>query len=245
MKCDSRASLLAHTFISPCFGCELKAKVVTQKMLFQKITYASMASKYISLFFFFVYFSLLSPFKEDDYECYIHFHFLLFLWNYDKRWWQMWHSLSSFPLLMKPGQKTTMNVLHPCVFFFLHCRKQWQASPLIIVFYNSKKKHKNPKEDDELFDSSLSSTTQEKKPWCWFSWVARNVDKLLSSSSSFRFFSSLVEMITSQKACCCFLLFFFTCRRCRWVGILTCHHPWLFAFNCRRWWWASRLIITF
>jgi len=29
MRCDSQASLLAHTFASPCFGCELKAKVVT------------------------------------------------------------------------------------------------------------------------------------------------------------------------------------------------------------------------
>jgi len=29
MKCDSRASLLAHTFTSPCFGRKPKAKVVT------------------------------------------------------------------------------------------------------------------------------------------------------------------------------------------------------------------------
>jgi hypothetical protein len=29
MKCDSRASLLAHTFISPCFGCKPKVKVAT------------------------------------------------------------------------------------------------------------------------------------------------------------------------------------------------------------------------
>jgi hypothetical protein len=29
MKCDSRTSLLAHTFASPCFGLEPKAKVAT------------------------------------------------------------------------------------------------------------------------------------------------------------------------------------------------------------------------
>jgi hypothetical protein len=29
MKCDSRASLLAHTFASPCLGCKPKAKVMT------------------------------------------------------------------------------------------------------------------------------------------------------------------------------------------------------------------------
>jgi hypothetical protein len=29
MKCDSQASLLAHTFTSPCFGHEPKARVAT------------------------------------------------------------------------------------------------------------------------------------------------------------------------------------------------------------------------
>jgi hypothetical protein len=29
MKCDSQASFLARTFVSPCFGRELKAKVAT------------------------------------------------------------------------------------------------------------------------------------------------------------------------------------------------------------------------
>jgi hypothetical protein len=29
MKCDSHASLLAHTFISPCFGHKPKARVAT------------------------------------------------------------------------------------------------------------------------------------------------------------------------------------------------------------------------
>ncbi len=32
MKCDTRASLLAYTFASPCIGCKLKAKVATQMM---------------------------------------------------------------------------------------------------------------------------------------------------------------------------------------------------------------------
>jgi hypothetical protein len=32
MKCDSQASLLAHTFASPCLGREFKAKVVTMMM---------------------------------------------------------------------------------------------------------------------------------------------------------------------------------------------------------------------
>jgi hypothetical protein len=31
MKCDFWASLLAHTFTSPCLGCEPKVKVVTPK----------------------------------------------------------------------------------------------------------------------------------------------------------------------------------------------------------------------
>jgi hypothetical protein len=78
-----------------------------------------------------------------------------------------------------------------------------------------------------------------------FSWVARNTDKLPKSSSSFSFSYSLVEMITSREACCCFLLFFLTCRRCWWIGIPTCRHPWLFVFSRRRWWWASWLIIAF
>jgi len=30
MRWDFQASVLAHTFASPCFGCEPKAKVVTQ-----------------------------------------------------------------------------------------------------------------------------------------------------------------------------------------------------------------------
>jgi len=29
MKCDSRVSLLAYTFASPCLGCEPKARVAT------------------------------------------------------------------------------------------------------------------------------------------------------------------------------------------------------------------------
>jgi hypothetical protein len=33
MKCDSRASLLARTFASPCLGHKPKARVVTQKKL--------------------------------------------------------------------------------------------------------------------------------------------------------------------------------------------------------------------
>jgi hypothetical protein len=32
MKCDSRASFLAHTFVSPCFVRKPKAKVATQNM---------------------------------------------------------------------------------------------------------------------------------------------------------------------------------------------------------------------
>jgi hypothetical protein len=32
MKCDSRASLLAHTFASLCLGCEPKARVMTYKV---------------------------------------------------------------------------------------------------------------------------------------------------------------------------------------------------------------------
>jgi len=31
MKCDSWASHLAHTFASPCFGCEPKVRVTTHK----------------------------------------------------------------------------------------------------------------------------------------------------------------------------------------------------------------------
>jgi len=34
MKCDSRASLLAHTFASPSFGREPKAKVVTTHLTY-------------------------------------------------------------------------------------------------------------------------------------------------------------------------------------------------------------------
>jgi hypothetical protein len=29
IRCDSRASLFAHTLVSPCFGYELKVRVVT------------------------------------------------------------------------------------------------------------------------------------------------------------------------------------------------------------------------
>jgi hypothetical protein len=36
-KCDSRASLLAHTFTSPCLGCEPKVKVVTGKFMFSQM----------------------------------------------------------------------------------------------------------------------------------------------------------------------------------------------------------------
>jgi len=34
VKCDSRASFLAHTFVSPCLGYEPKAKTATQPLLF-------------------------------------------------------------------------------------------------------------------------------------------------------------------------------------------------------------------
>jgi hypothetical protein len=33
MKCDSWASFLAHTFTSPCLGCELKVRVMTHTYL--------------------------------------------------------------------------------------------------------------------------------------------------------------------------------------------------------------------
>jgi hypothetical protein len=33
MKCDSRASLLARTFASPCPGCEPKVKVTTKPII--------------------------------------------------------------------------------------------------------------------------------------------------------------------------------------------------------------------
>jgi len=34
MRCDSRASLLAHTLAGPCFGCELKVRVTTILIVF-------------------------------------------------------------------------------------------------------------------------------------------------------------------------------------------------------------------
>jgi hypothetical protein len=41
MKCDSQPSHLAHTFTSPCFGRELKARVVTNGIKHNKIFYRS------------------------------------------------------------------------------------------------------------------------------------------------------------------------------------------------------------
>jgi len=38
IKCDSQASLLAHTFISPCFGHKPKAKVATYVLYLKIIT---------------------------------------------------------------------------------------------------------------------------------------------------------------------------------------------------------------
>jgi hypothetical protein len=41
MKCDSRASLLAHTFASPCFGHEPEVRVATFKVFFGDFIYFS------------------------------------------------------------------------------------------------------------------------------------------------------------------------------------------------------------
>jgi hypothetical protein len=38
MKCDSRASLLARTFTSPCLGHEPKARVATKNLLAKNLT---------------------------------------------------------------------------------------------------------------------------------------------------------------------------------------------------------------
>ncbi len=38
MRCDSRASLLAHTLASPCLGRKPKARVATQKQLGHLLT---------------------------------------------------------------------------------------------------------------------------------------------------------------------------------------------------------------
>ncbi len=89
---------------------------------------------------------------EDAYKYNICCHLLLFLWNQGRR-------------------QRRMRLVLVFYFFFLHCKKQWQASPFGVIFYNSRKKHKKHKkleEDNELFGFSSSSTTQEKKPWCWF-----------------------------------------------------------------------------
>jgi hypothetical protein len=40
MRCDSRASLLAHTFVSLYLGCEPKARVVTREVLVKRRKWA-------------------------------------------------------------------------------------------------------------------------------------------------------------------------------------------------------------
>jgi hypothetical protein len=45
MKCDSQASLLAHTFVSPCFGRKPKAKIATSNMLIPQNSKTILAQK--------------------------------------------------------------------------------------------------------------------------------------------------------------------------------------------------------
>jgi hypothetical protein len=106
------------------------------------ITNASVASKctstfFVSLFLFHscslankmimivtLVFIFCCPYEimvEDDDECNIRCHLLLFLWNQGKR-----------------QQQTCLIVVF--FLFFLHCKRQWRASPLIIIFYNLRKK---------------------------------------------------------------------------------------------------------
>jgi hypothetical protein len=139
-------------------------------MLFQKIPSASMASKCTSTFFFslliFHFFSLAKktiasvtfifilccPYEittQDDNECNVCYCLLFFLWNRGKR------------------QQPTHFIL---VFFFLHCKRQWWASPLIIIFYNSreKKTQKPIKGRWTFWLVIILYNPRKKKPWCWF-----------------------------------------------------------------------------
>jgi hypothetical protein len=61
MKCDSRASLLAHTLASPCLGHEPKARVATHNFTIIHHDYEFMHSKT------FVYFDLWCKFLEGYY----------------------------------------------------------------------------------------------------------------------------------------------------------------------------------
>ncbi len=116
-----------------------------QETPFKKITSAFVASKCTSTLFLFLFhfcspvrktitsvalvFIFCCPYEittenDDDYN--IHYHLMFFLWNQGRR--QQWtHLVLVFWL------------------FFLHCKRQWQASPFIVTFYNSRKKKKKIK----------------------------------------------------------------------------------------------------
>jgi hypothetical protein len=49
MKCDSRASLLAHSFTSPCLGHEPKAKVVIIDVQRERVTNGEVMFEYCSM----------------------------------------------------------------------------------------------------------------------------------------------------------------------------------------------------
>jgi hypothetical protein len=146
---------------------------------------------YINLFIFFVYFSLLSPCKEDDYKCCTHFHLLMFLWDYSKRWQWIQHSLLSSTLLMKLGQKTTTNTPCPCLFFFLALQKKWRTSPLVVIFYNSRfflKKHiEAHKRTTSLVVHHCPLQPKKKNLDVGFSWVAGDNNEPPNSSSFLNF----------------------------------------------------------
>ncbi len=146
---------------------------------------------YINPFLFFIFFSVFSPCKENNYKCWIWFIFyrsyetkakdddecnvhcllLVFLWNQGKRQWWMCLVLVFW-------------------FFFLHCKRQWQASGLIVIFYNSRKKQKKHRKQEEDDEPSFHAP-QEKNLDVGFSWVAESNNKHLGLSSSFSLSSSL------------------------------------------------------
>jgi len=57
-------------------------ETMLQKTMLQKVPYAFVASKCTSTFFFFISFKSLSPYKEDNYECYIEF---IFCYSYETK----------------------------------------------------------------------------------------------------------------------------------------------------------------
>ncbi len=151
-------------------------------------------------FFFFASFSLLFFCKEDDYECFIRFHFLLSLRDYDKRWRRASWLIIILFFFLGVKNDNELGGLFSSICFFSQMQQMTTSLPnsLSSLFFFPSSSVEN---DDEPRGLSSFVFFLDVTDDCEHAWLV----------IIFLFFFSQVQKM--MMFCCRLLVFFLKCKR--------------------------------